>query len=177
MVKATVIHEFNSHFTNTQPQNQEPVCVFAGATSGIGAATLTSITSILRNPTLYILGRSVSRFAIQQEKLHSLNLDAKIVFLEVDVSLLSDVDKAYERIQRDEWKVDYLYMSAGLVPLNGAEYTKEGLEICFALPYYTRIRLISNLLPLLSITESARPKRSQRRERKTPNRKRPRPRN
>lgn len=64
MVKATVIREFNSHFTNTQPQNQEPVCVFAGATSGIGAATLTSITSILRNPTLYILGRSVSRFVI-----------------------------------------------------------------------------------------------------------------
>lgn len=32
--------------------------------------------------------------------------------------------------------------------------TKEGLEICFALSYYTRIRLISNLLPLLSQSQN-----------------------
>ncbi|KAI1116884.1 hypothetical protein F5Y14DRAFT_448680 [Nemania sp. NC0429] len=41
----------------------------------------------------------------------------------------------------------------GGVPINGVEYTAQGLDACFALSYYSRMRLLSNLLPLLRRSE------------------------
>ncbi|KAK2811089.1 hypothetical protein FQN50_002425 [Emmonsiellopsis sp. PD_5] len=105
---------------------------------------------MLRNPTIYVLGRSAVNFAPQRAVLESLNPSCKIVFIEIELSLLSDVDTACKQILTSDKKVGYLYMSAGMLPLNGAEYTKESLELSFALSYYSRMRLLTNLLPLLS---------------------------
>ncbi|KAK2774011.1 hypothetical protein FQN53_003875 [Emmonsiellopsis sp. PD_33] len=82
--------------------------------------------------------------------LESFNPSCKIVFITVELSLLSDVDTACKQILTSENKVDYSYMSAGMLSLNGAEYTKESLELSFTLSYYSRMRLLSNMLPLLS---------------------------
>ncbi|MCJ1454548.1 hypothetical protein MMC28_004901 [Mycoblastus sanguinarius] len=147
MVKATTIRQCNARFASEHHAGL--VCVFAGATSGIGAGTLERMALMLQAPTFYVLGRSAARFASQRAKLESLNSSCKVVFLEAEVSLLSDVDAACTQITAAEQKVDYLYMSAGLMPLNGPQYTKEGLETCFAISYYSRMRLTSNLLPLL----------------------------
>lgn len=111
---------------------------------------------MLHEATIYVLGRSATRFASQRMKLESIYPGCNIVFIEVEISLLGEVDAACERIVGAERKVDYFYMSPGLIPLNGPEYTKEGLEICFALSYYTRMRLVSNLLPLLSQSQHPR---------------------
>ncbi|KAK4935451.1 hypothetical protein LTR10_023497 [Elasticomyces elasticus] len=104
---------------------------------------------MLINSTFYILGRSAMRFTPHLDRLKGLNPTCNFVFLEAEISLLSEVDAACKQIMAAEEKVDYLYMSAGLLPLNGAEYTKEGLEMCMALSYYARMRMIVNLLPLL----------------------------
>ncbi|KAH8763979.1 hypothetical protein F5882DRAFT_453266 [Hyaloscypha sp. PMI_1271] len=148
MVKIAAIRESNQRFANSHDE-QGLVCVFAGATSGIGASTLERMATMLHSPTFYVIGRSAARFVAQHTKLATLNPNCKIAFLEADVSLLSDVDVLCKQIVQAEKKMDYLYMSPGLMPLNGAQYTKEHLDAGFTLSYYSRMRLVSNLLPLL----------------------------
>ena len=170
MVKATAIRQYIEF---NKEQDVGLVCVFVGATSGIGASTLEKMVQKLQKSTFYVLGRSASRFTNQRAKLESLSPSCKIVFIQAEVSLLSAVDAACKQIAAAEQKVDYLYMSPGLIPLNGPQCTclpnaelavadtipldtKEGLETCFALSYYARIRLVCNLLPLLR--QSPRPR-------------------
>ena len=119
MVNTTTVRQDNARFASEHHRGL--VCVFAGATSGIGAGTLERMTLMLDTPTFYVLGRSAARFASQRAKLQSLNASCKIVFLEVEVSLLSDVDTACKRIAESEKTVDCLYMSPGLMPLNGPQ--------------------------------------------------------
>ncbi|KAK3331106.1 hypothetical protein B0H66DRAFT_467673 [Apodospora peruviana] len=164
MVNIKSIRRANAAFTMEQQQQQHNagpgeglVCVFAGATSGIGASTLEKMASLLPSATFYVVGRSESRFlAWQRGRLASLNPKIKVVFFEADVSLLAEVDKFSNFVSDCETKVDYLYMSPGALPFTGAKYTTEGLETCFVLSYYARMRLISNLLPLLNA--SSRPR-------------------
>jgi NADP-dependent 3-hydroxy acid dehydrogenase YdfG len=121
MLKATTIRQCNARFANEHHVGL--VCVFAGATSGIGASTLERMALMLHAPTFYVLGRSAARFANQRVKLESLNPRCKVVFLEAEVSLLSDVDAACKQITAAEQQVDCLYMSPGLMPLNGPQCT------------------------------------------------------
>lgn len=170
MVKATAVRQYIEFDKN---HDVGLVSVFVGATSGIGASTLEKTVQKLQKSTFYVLGRSASRFGNQRAKLESLSPSCKIIFIQAEVSLLSAVDAACKQIAASEQKVDYLYMSPGLIPLNGPQCacllnaelvvankvpldTKEGLETCFALSYYARIRLLCNLLPLLR--QSPRPR-------------------
>lgn len=118
-MKLTAIKQRNSHFASENHEGR--VCVFVGATSGIGASTLEKMLPMLGVSTIYVAGRSETQFESQSAKLESLNENCKIVFLETDVSLLSGIDAACKKISAMEKKVDILYMSAGLVPLNGPE--------------------------------------------------------
>ena len=119
MVMLLSIPQHNAHFT--EEHHEGVVSVFAGATRGIGTSTLERMATMLHKSTFYILGRSAKRFGSQLEKLKDSNPSCNFVFIEADVSLLSDVDAACKQITTSEKKVDYLYMSAGLVPLNGPE--------------------------------------------------------
>ncbi|KAI1391782.1 uncharacterized protein F4822DRAFT_105390 [Hypoxylon trugodes] len=150
MVKSNEVVKANEHFASQRVEGV--VCVFAGATNGIGARTLERSVSLFQSATFYILGRSSARFERDQRPvLDSLKTPGcRIVFIETEVSLIAAVDAASSQIAAAESKVDYLFMSMGTgVPFGGAEYTSEGLEVCFALSYYSRARLLSNLLPLL----------------------------
>lgn len=121
MVKASSISQYNTRFASED--NAGLVIVFAGATSGTGACTLEKMAVMLQAPTFYVIGRSTSRFASQRAKLESLNPSCKLVFLEAEVSLLSDVDTVCQKIAVAEKKVDCLYMSPGCIPLNGPQCT------------------------------------------------------
>ncbi|KAH9993896.1 hypothetical protein F4779DRAFT_608440 [Xylariaceae sp. FL0662B] len=156
MVKATTIVQSNQEFSTQHHQDDGVVAVFAGATRGIGARTLERMITLYRSPTFYELGRSSTRFAAQHKTLEFLNSECKIVYIETDVSLISGINFASERIKAAEKKVDYLCMSMGGLPLTGAKYTTEGLETCFAISYVSRLRPLFNLLPLLH--QSARPR-------------------
>ena len=85
--------------------------------------TLGKMVQKLQKSTFYVLGRSAPRFASQRAKLESPNLSCKLVFIQAEVSLLSDMDAACKHITAFEQKVDYLYMSPGLIPLNGPQCT------------------------------------------------------
>ncbi|KAI2629581.1 hypothetical protein GGR54DRAFT_635763 [Hypoxylon sp. NC1633] len=150
---ATVIRS-NAEFASQNIQGA--VCVFAGATSGIGARTLERMTTMFASATFYVLGRSAMQFANQYKILHSLNPQINILYIETEVSLISGIDAACEQIAATERKVDFLCMSMGSIPMNGAVYSPEGIETCFALSYYSRIRLVTNLLPLLRQSQGPR---------------------
>ncbi|KAK3364591.1 hypothetical protein B0T25DRAFT_530588 [Lasiosphaeria hispida] len=147
MVKIQAIAQGNKAYANER--NAGLVFVFAGATSGIGASTLEKLASMVESATFHIIGRSVSRFATQHSKLSNINPNLTIHFFEGDPSLLSDIDAFSQRIKTTSQKVDYLFLSPGLLPMAGPHYTKETLELCFALSYYSRLRLTSNLFPHL----------------------------
>ncbi len=55
----------------------------------------------------------------QKARVESLNSSIKILFIKAEVSLLSEIDAACQRIRTVERKIDILYMSQGCVPLNG----------------------------------------------------------
>ncbi|KAI1121358.1 hypothetical protein F5Y10DRAFT_102547 [Nemania abortiva] len=155
MVKASSIIQSNARFARQNIQGV--VCVFAGATSGIGARALERMLGMFSSGNFYVLGRSPARFEVQRKTLESFaNPACKIIFVEADVSLISDIDSASHFISAAEQKVDYLCMSMGGIPMNGAENTKEGLESCFTLSYYSRMRLLSNMLPLLRRSQNPR---------------------
>lgn len=97
------------------------MCVFASATGGIGAGVLERMAAILREPTLYVLGRSSARFASQKTELENLNSGCKVIFIQVEISLLAEVDAACQQTLAAEKWVDCLYMSPGLIPFNGQE--------------------------------------------------------
>ena len=109
---------------NVQSRNEHhvgAVCVFVGATAGIGAATLARMLQMFDDSTFYVLGRSASKFEQQQHStLERLNSSNNISFIETEVSLISSIDNASKQIADRENKVDYLYMSAGKVPFEGA---------------------------------------------------------
>ncbi|KAK4153465.1 hypothetical protein C8A00DRAFT_43645 [Chaetomidium leptoderma] len=153
-MKQNAITQANKAFTNEHHDGS--VCVFAGGTNGIGANTLEKLVQMLRSATFYVIGGSTARFADQRATLERLNPNAKIVFFEGDVTLLSDVDTFAKTVLDAETKVDYLFMSPGRLPLAGAEYTTEGLEVSFTLSYYARMRLTANLLPRLLAAPRAR---------------------
>jgi NAD(P)-dependent dehydrogenase (short-subunit alcohol dehydrogenase family) len=173
MVKLSTITEVNAGFARDHSKNEGLVCVFSGATGGIGAGTIEQMATILQGATFYVLGRSAVAFAIQRAKLESLNPTLKLVFLETQLSLIVDVDAACKKIAAAEQKVDCLYMSQACFPINVPQCkhllpltsdipsltpkdTKEGIDLSFALQYYSRMRLLMNLLPLLR--NSSRPR-------------------
>lgn len=121
MVKLTTVKQYNDF---NKQQDVGLVCVFAGATSGIGDSTLERMVQKLQKSTFYILGRSAPWFADQLANLKGLNSSCRLVFIQAEVSLLVDVDAAAcKRITAAEEKVDYVCMSPGLIPLNGPQCT------------------------------------------------------
>lgn len=127
MVNIATIRERNRHFATERHEGS--VCVFVGATSGIGAGTLEKMVQNLRTATIYVIGRSKLRSTDQLRKLEGLNPECKMVFLEAEVSLLSDVDLACKQITAGEQKVDYLFMSQGFFPLIGPQCMCNSLQI------------------------------------------------
>jgi NADP-dependent 3-hydroxy acid dehydrogenase YdfG len=96
------------------------VCVFAGATAGIGAATLREVVGLVRSSTLYVLGRDPRRYQDKLDELKRIGPTNYIVVVEAQISLISGVDKACAFIRKAAEKVDMICVSPGGMPLQGA---------------------------------------------------------
>ena len=121
MVKLATVKASNDCFAGEQHEGR--VCVFAGATSGIGFSTLQKLVTMLRASIFYVLGRSEEEFLDQLKKLRALSPTSKVVFVNTQVSLISHIDAACKQIVAAESKVDYLCMSPGGMPFQGAVCT------------------------------------------------------
>lgn len=132
------------------------ISLFAGGTSGIGKYTLTALVSasVGHDPIrIYLVGRKSSRPATEEfiSSLRLINPDAEIIFLEGEISLLSETKRVCSIIKSKESSLDLLFLSAGFAPFgNVRTETEEGLEVAQSLEYYSRVLFVKQLLPLLS---------------------------
>ena len=67
------------------------ICVFAGATAGIGAATLKEMVSLLRSSTFYILGREPHRYQHKLNELKNSALRTRSLLLELRLPLFQEL--------------------------------------------------------------------------------------
>lgn len=150
MVSLDIVRKANSSLRSRLPK---PVALFVGGTSGIGRSTLRQLALNTEAPTAYVVGRSENDAKPLLKELHQLNPLGSYNFIEADVSLISNVDEACERIKQHEKALDLLFMTPGGISLVGRRETSEGIDKLFALRYYARMRFAQNLLPLLEAAE------------------------
>jgi NAD(P)-dependent dehydrogenase (short-subunit alcohol dehydrogenase family) len=93
--------------------------LFVGGTSGIGQSTLRQLALTADKPNAYIVGRSESNASPFLAELRQINPEGKFNFIEADVSLIRNVDKACEEIKQKETKLNLLFMTAGGISLSG----------------------------------------------------------
>lgn len=152
MVELEEVHDSNAQITKTFPPGM--VAVFAGATSGIGKATMLEFAKHIRQPRIYLLARSEDTAQPVLDELLQVNPDGEYYFIEADLSLINMIDVACRRVRENEKAINVLFMSHGT--LDFMSRTSEGLRIMWALSYFSRMRLISNLLEHLRRGESLR---------------------
>ncbi|OKL61761.1 hypothetical protein UA08_02353 [Talaromyces atroroseus] len=157
MVELEEVHSANAALVQSQPL----VAVFFGGTSGIAHQSLRALTAAEaqhggKGLRLYIVARNASVAADITTECRGLYPQGQFTFVKIDdLSLIRNVDRACAEIIQHEEKegqnprIDYLMMSQGGSIFGPRIDTKEGLDITMALMYYSRMRAIVKLLPLL----------------------------
>ncbi|CZT05436.1 uncharacterized protein RCO7_08500 [Rhynchosporium graminicola] len=165
MVSIQDIRKSNATFKSSE-QAFGLVAVFVGATSGIGMGSLRQFAKNAKAPKIYILGRSKSAATPLLSEIKTLNPEGIYEFIETEISLIKNVDKACDEIKSKEKKVDLVFTSPGFLAFGGRKgfyryfstmlktltiniESEEGIDIPHALRYYSRLRFIYNLIPLL----------------------------
>lgn len=128
------------------------VALFIGATSGIGQSALQNFAHHASAPHIYTvsLPRSVDPHQNLLTLLRQSNPTGTYNLITADVSLVSDIDKVVNTIIQKETKLDILFMSAGFMAFEGRKDTREGLDPSMSTRYYSRLRAVQKLLPLLN---------------------------
>ncbi|KAF2651671.1 NAD(P)-binding protein [Lophiostoma macrostomum CBS 122681] len=150
MVKYASILSANSSFFSTRAP-KDLTAVFVGATSGIGLGALRAFAKHTSgaSPTIFIVGRSQKTLNNLLGSVTELNSSAKLVPIYApDLTLISDAQKAAEEIAQKASKIDMLIMSPGYVSFQRVE-SPEGLDRVQAIRYYSRMRFLLTLRPLL----------------------------
>ncbi|KAH7406136.1 hypothetical protein DE146DRAFT_609631 [Phaeosphaeria sp. MPI-PUGE-AT-0046c] len=152
MVSLDHVRTSNSNLKNF-PANL--VAVFVGGTSGIGLYTARELARNATSPHIYLIGRNQTEASKIIEELKAINASSKVSFIQKDVSLLKNVDEVCKEIKAKETQVNLLFMTCGYFVLTGRDETSEGLDKKFALHYYSRMRFINQLQPLLNAAATA----------------------
>ncbi|KAL3419041.1 short-chain dehydrogenase reductase [Phlyctema vagabunda] len=153
MVTLSDLSSSNSLIASTFPAGL--VAVFVGATSGIGEITLKKLAKYSPNLRVYFIGRSQDAADRIVAECKALNPSSEYIFIRADISLIRVVDKVCNEIKAKESALNLLFMSAGVPNMDRAE-SSEHLHLLAALNYYSRIRFIMNLLPLIQKATSLR---------------------
>ncbi|KAH8731912.1 hypothetical protein GQ44DRAFT_766957 [Phaeosphaeriaceae sp. PMI808] len=150
------------------PKGPPLVVALVGATTGIGVYVAKALAQTFSNHgsklRVYVVGRKAANaetlFAYGRET--SPGSDWKFVQAS-DLSLISDVDRVSQEIIKQENedpfaggppRLDVLYMSHALSPLQESKRTTEGIDAQMSCLYYSRMRFILNLTPLLHAAPS-----------------------
>jgi NAD(P)-dependent dehydrogenase (short-subunit alcohol dehydrogenase family) len=173
MVSLSSVQASNSLIATTLLPNL--VAVFVGATSGIGEISLKKFAKYTVKPKAYFVGRSQEAGDRITAECKKLNPDGEYNFIKVDVSLIKNVDEVCDDIKKKEKTINILFLSAGAVHLDRSgmfiqsrgkklraselimrTVTSENLHLLLALTFYSRVRFINNLTPLLQKATSLR---------------------
>ncbi|KAI1316788.1 hypothetical protein F5Y16DRAFT_406787 [Xylariaceae sp. FL0255] len=151
MVSFSTIQASNRRILSELPAGL--VAVFAGATAGIGEISLKTFAKYTKGPRAYFIGRSREAAERIMSECQAINLTGQYTFLAADLSLVKGMDEVCKEIKAKEKTINLLFLSAG-IPSMDRTPTSEGLFQLAALNYYCRIRMISNLLPLIQASQS-----------------------
>lgn len=111
----------NARFTEaTTPRT----AVFVGGTDGIGKRALTELVSTGFPLKAYIIGRDRVRHQPLLEGLRAINNNVELIYLEGQISLMSEVRRITDEILDKEQEIDLLFHSAGFLPFVG----RQGME-------------------------------------------------
>lgn len=157
MVSLKLVEQSNGRVANL-PQGL--VALFIGATSGIGQSTLQHLAHHAPSPRIYTVARPAA-VASHEDFLASLRQShpgGTYKLIMADTSLVSEVDRVVEAVRREETKLDILFLSAGFMAFEGRQDTAEGLDPSMSTRYYSRLRAIEGLLPLLNSPAARRPR-------------------
>ncbi|KAL2823441.1 NAD(P)-binding protein [Aspergillus cavernicola] len=147
MVSISEVRASNARITQeTVPHT----AVFTGATDGIGKATLTRLLSAKLPVRVYLIGRNGDKQKAYLDTLRQSNKQAQIIWLEGQLSLLAETRRLCDEIKTRETCLDALYMSAGFISSGERIETSEGNGLSQSLTYYSRIMMMTQLLPLLN---------------------------
>jgi len=148
--------------TTALVQSRPLVAVFFAGTGGIGHYTVRALATAEANGgkwfRAYIVGRKAKVAEEIIAECRSKCPQGQFKFVQVDdLSLIRLVDRACaDIIQLEESagegqdpRIDYLMMSQGGSIFLPRKETKEGIDVTMALMYYSRMRIIMNLMPLL----------------------------
>jgi len=121
----------NIRSSNHSLQDLPPglVAVFAGATAGIGLATLKQFARNCNGPRAYIIGRSRDKVSHIIDTLKLINPMGTFIFIEGQLSLIKEVDRISEEIKKYEDHVDILCMSPGYLSLGGRKGSSTKSEV------------------------------------------------
>ncbi|OAP65432.1 hypothetical protein AYL99_01404 [Fonsecaea erecta] len=144
-------------------QSQPLVAVFFGGTGGIGQFTLRVLAAAEakeggKGLRAYVIGRNDKAAEVILADCRAVYPQGHYRFLKAeDLSLISDVDRLCAEIMELERResqdanprIDYLMISQGGMPFLPRKDTKEGIDVTMSLMYYSRMRILTKLLPLL----------------------------
>ncbi|KAK5166609.1 uncharacterized protein LTR77_008152 [Saxophila tyrrhenica] len=151
MVGIKTVRESNSK----GKQLEGLVAVFVGGTGGIGESTAKEFFLRTTKPRAYIVGRSAERGNKIVRQLNQSNPGGAAFFIQKDVSVLRNVDELCVELKQRERKINSLVLTAGYMTLRGRTETEEGIDQKMSVNYYSRIRCILNLMPMLENASNA----------------------
>ncbi|KAF7326001.1 hypothetical protein MKEN_00451000 [Mycena kentingensis (nom. inval.)] len=129
-----------------------PVALFFGGTSGIGRATVEAFArSTAGNAHIIILARnkSAAEAILSTFPKPSGSSNWKHEFIQCDVSLMKTLDHVTHTLLHTLPKINYLFISSGFLSFRGRSETAEGIDAQMAVRYYSRWKIVNDLLPLL----------------------------
>ncbi|KAJ7678446.1 hypothetical protein B0H14DRAFT_3121346 [Mycena olivaceomarginata] len=156
MVALQTVLQSNSNITRL-PSGL--VALFIGATSsGIGESTLQHLAQHAPAPRIYSVARPQSAAAHETllASLRKSNPTATITLITADISLVSEIDKIVAAVTQKETKLHIFVTAGGRMAFEGREDTREGLEPSMSTRYYSPLRAVQQLLPLLNAAPSPR---------------------
>ena len=134
-----------------------PVAVFVGGTSGIGRATAEAFARYTKgNAHIVIVGRNkVAADEIIASFPKPTQPEAKHEFVQSDLFLMRNVQATAALLRARLPKINFLVLSAGLFNFRGRDETAEGIDKRLGLHYYSRWKLVLDLLPLVRAAKDA----------------------
>lgn len=120
MVTLSEVEASNANASKTLPVGL--VAVFAGATSGIGEASLKSFAKHTVRPSIYFIGRSQESGDKILKELKGINADGEYNFIKADMSLLKNVDDVCRDIKKKERVINLLFLSQGTLKMGVSKF-------------------------------------------------------
>ncbi|KII87968.1 hypothetical protein PLICRDRAFT_176717 [Plicaturopsis crispa FD-325 SS-3] len=127
-----------------------PIALFIGGTSGIGQGTVEAFArSTKGNAHIIVCGRSRAAADSIIASFPKPANGATHEFVQCDVSLMRNVHATTESLLARLPKLNYLFISTGILTVSGRNETEEGIDLKLATHYYSRWKFINELTPLL----------------------------